>query len=426
MQKNLNDIIPPSRRRVLEGATTDVPSYTSSSSSDFPPSPERPSYARPRQPRKQRSFPLVSVIVAGAVVVLSIGALFAFSGAQVQVVATENSSAVSGEFIATASEGDLPFEVLVVEKVATGSVKSEGTETVNQSAQGTITITNKQDVPQQLIKNTRFETPEGLIFRIRDSVVVPAAKAGVPGTLDATAYADATGDRYNVNATTFTLPGLAGSATFTLVTAASKDAMKGGFAGPRPSVSKATRDAQSAKLRTELEPQINAALADAVPEGYVLVPGASRVTYESQPDAAASGGDVDISEKASAVAVIFPTQALAKAIGYQVVGSYSGQPAVLKDVKSLTLAPVGDLPQPGASEFAFSLSGNTTILWQVDPAKIAGAVAGKSRSSAETLISGFPEVERATFVLRPFWASSFPDDPAKIKVSVQNASEEKR
>lgn len=421
MQKNLNDIIPPSRRRTLEGASTDVPSYTSNSD-EFPPiPPERPSYARNHSPRRKRSFPVVSIILAGVVVLLSVGALFAFSGAQVQVVSTENSSSVAGEFIATASEGDLPFEVLVVEKVATASVKSEGTETVNQSAQGTITIENKQDVPQQLIKNTRFETPDGLVFRIRDSVVVPAAKAGAPGTLDATVYADATGDRYNVGPTSFTLPGLAGSATFTLVTATSKEAMKGGFAGPRPSVSQATRDTQSEKLRTDLAPEIDAALKDAVPEGYVLVPGASRISYESQPDAAASGGDVEISEKAVALAVIFPTGALAKAIGYQVVGSYSGQSAMLKDVSTLTLTPVGDLPQPGASEFAFSLSGNTTILWQVDPAKIAGAVAGKSRSSAETLISGFPEVEKATFVLRPFWKSSFPDDPAKIKVTVQNA-----
>ena len=419
MQKNLNDIIPPSRRRVLEGASMETTSYETVR--EVPPqAPERPSYARPHS-RPKANFPWVTGLIALLVVAISIGALFAFSGAEANIVATENQSSVSGEFIATASEGDLPFEVLVVEKTASASVKSEGTENVNQSAQGTITITNKQDVPQQLIKNTRFETPDGLIFRIRDSVVVPAAKAGAPGTLDTTVYADATGDRYNVGATTFTLPGLSGSQVFTLVTASSKEAMKGGFAGPRPSVSQATRDTQSAKLRTELEPEIQEALADAIPTGYVLVPGASRISYESQPDGAANGGNVDLSEKASATAVIFPSSALARAIGYQVVGSYSGQAATLKEVSGLTLAPVGDLPQVGASEFAFSLSGSTSILWQVDQAKIAGAVAGKSRSSAETLISGFPEVESATFVLRPFWKSSFPADPAKIKVTVQNA-----
>ncbi len=424
MQKNLNDIIPPSRRRAMEGRE-DVPSYTSSRAEPPPPPTERPSYARASAPKPRRSFPIGTAIVALLVVLVSVGALFAFSGAEVTVTATENQTAVAGEFLATASGGELPFEVLTVEKLATVSVPSEGTETVNQSAQGTITIQNTQSVPQQLIKNTRFETPEGLIFRIRDSVVVPASANGTPGTLEATVYADATGESYNVGATTFTLPGLAGGATFTQVTASSRDAMKGGFAGPRPSVAEATREARATELRAELAPDIDEALRTAVPEGYVLLPGASRVTYEPQPDVAGAAGNVDISEKAIASAVIFPSSALAKAIAYQVVGSYSGQEASLEKESGLTLTPTGDLPTPGVTEFAFALAGNATILWNVDPAKISAAVAGKSRSAAETVLSGFPEVERASLVLRPFWSTSFPADPAKISVTVQNAAEAK-
>lgn len=422
MQKNLNDIIPPSRRRVLEG-NEDVPSYTASS---VPPPlpPERPAYARPLQ-RPKRSFPVGTAIVAAIVILGSIGALFAFSGAEVKVTATENQTAVSGEFLATGSGGDLPFEILTVEKVASVEVESEGTETVNQSAQGTITIENKQDVPQQLIKNTRFETPDGLIFRIRDSVTIPAAKNGASGTLVTTVYADATGESYNVGPTTFTLPGLKGGATFTQVTARSSDAMKGGFAGPRPSVRAATRESKGQELRTKLATDIEKAISEAVPEGYILVPGGSRVSYEPQPDQAAAGNSVQLSEKAVANVVVFPKDALARAVAYQVVGSYNGQPITIEDASGLTLTPVGDLPVPGTEEFAFSLAGNTTVLWQVDPSKIASAVAGKTADSAETVLAGYPEVERAALVLRPFWNRSFPADPAKISVSVENAPKAK-
>jgi len=45
-------------------------------------------------------------------------------------------------------------------------------------------------------------------------------------------------------------------------------------------------------------------------------------------------------------------------------------------------------------------------------------VAGKTRNSAETVLSSFPEIERATLILRPFWSTSFPDDPAKVTVTV--------
>ncbi|MDP3402524.1 MAG: hypothetical protein Q8S35_01045 [bacterium] len=422
MQKNLNDIIPPSRRRAMEGSE-DAPAYTSSPVP--PPPPERPSYARPLPPRSKRSFPVGTAIVAAIIILGSIGALFAFSGAEVNVTATENQTAVAGEFLATGSAGDLPFEILTVEKVASVDVESEGTETVNQSAQGTLTIENKQTVPQQLIKNTRFETPDGLIFRIRDSVTVPASKGGAPGTLVTTVYADAAGENYNVGPTTFTLPGLKGGATFTQVTARSTEAMKGGFAGTRPSVKAATRDAKAQEIRTKLGSDIDAAIAEAVPEGYILVPGASRVTYEPQPDQAGAKNSVQISEKAIANIVVFPKAALARSIAYQVVGSYSGQPISIEDASGLTLTPVGDLPVPGIDEFAFSLAGNTKVLWSVDPAKIASAVAGKSSAQAETVLAGYPEVERATFVLRPFWNRSFPADPAKIKVSVENAPKAK-
>jgi len=422
MQKNLNDIIPPSRRRALEGSEN-VPSYTAT---PVPPPlpPERPTYVRPLQ-RPKRTFPVGTAIVAAIVILGSIGALFAFSGAEVKVTATENQTAVSGEFLATGSGGDLPFEILTVEKVASVEVESEGTETVNQSAQGTITIENKQDVPQQLIKNTRFETPDGLIFRIRDSVTIPATKNGTAGTLVTTVYADATGESYNVGPTTFTLPGLKGGATFTLVTARSAEAMKGGFAGPRPSVRQATREAKGQELRTKLSSEIEEAITDAIPEGYILVPGGSRVSYEPQPDQAAAGNSVQLSEKAIANIVIFPKEALARAIAYQVVGSYNGQPITVEDASGLTLTPVGDLPVPGTEEFAFSLAGNTKVLWQVDPSKIASAVAGKTSESAETVLAGYPEVERAALVLRPFWNRSFPADPAKIEVEVENAPKAK-
>lgn len=391
-----------------------------------PPPPERtrpmPSN-RGRGLRRRRGFPMGAALIALGVVALSAGALFFFSGAEVAVTATENRTSVAGDFIATSVEGELPFEIVTVEKTAAATIPSEGTETVNQSAQGTITIENRQDAPQQLIKNTRFETPEGLIFRIRDSVTVPAATGGTPGRVDVTAYADATGESYNIGATTFTLPGLTGTSLFSLVTARSSEPMKGGFSGPRPVVRQATRDAKATEIRTTLAADIEKEIAAAIPAGYTLVPGSHTVTYEPQPDMPGAGNTVEIAEKAIATVVVFPAEALAKAIAYQVVGIYGGQPVTLTDTAGLTLTPVGDLPTPGTTEFAFSLAGNTTILWQVDTEKIASAVAGKSRSGAETALAGFPEVERAALVLRPFWKMSFPDDPTKITVTVTRAAE---
>jgi hypothetical protein len=62
------------------------------------------------------------------------------------------------------------------------------------------------------------------------------------------------------------------------------------------------------------------------------------------------------------------------------------------------------------------------VVWTVDPARIASAIAGKTRESAQVVLSSFPEVKRALLVLRPFWADTFPGDPKDVKVTVNPPS----
>ncbi len=421
MPRTLNDIIPPSRRRQMEAQQGMQPEAYTPPTESAPPS-FNPPPTRPVMPRRGgRRFPYGTALIALLVVAVSAGVLFAFSGAKVEITPTTNAAYVSGEFTATRASGDLPFEVVTVDKTAIKSVPAESTEEANDPAQGTITIYNAQTAPQELIKNTRFQTPQGLVFRIRESVVIPAGTENAPGSVTATVYADEGGERYNIGPSDFTVPGLEGSRAFDLVYAKSTTAMAGGFSGTRPSVSEATREAQAAGLEAALATELQTAMKEATPEGYILLPGASTVSYESLPDSAGQGNNVDVKMRGVMTAVVFPNEALAKAIAYQVVGTYSGQSVRLTTTENLALTPTIS-GAPGAAEtYGFSLSGNATIVWNVDEERIAGAVAGKSRESAQVLLSGFPEVDRALLVLRPFWSQTFPQDPEKITVEIKAA-----
>lgn len=377
-------------------------------------------YTRPRMEarefstaRKKFRFPIGTALIALIVLAGCAGVLYAFSGAKVVVTPVRSPATVSTDLVAYADTGDLTFKQISVEKVATADVKSEGTKEVTDSAKGTITIHNEQTKPQALIKNTRFETPEGLIFRIHDSVTVPAN-----GDLDVQVYADEAGEKYNIGPTKFTVPGLKGSATYTLVTATSKSPMAGGFVGTRASVGEATREEHYSNMQAELTTALQKQLAEEVPEGYVLISGTSFPTYEPAPDAAKDSSTVTLAEKGTITAVVFPEEALARAIAFKSIGTYDGSAVGFDSVAGLTVRPSENGVAPGATEFAFSISGNTNIVWSIDTEKIAGAVAGKSRDSAEIALKSFLEVDKATLVLRPFWTSTFPVDPAKITVSV--------
>ena len=127
----------------------------------------------------------------------------------------------------------LVYTVMTVVREATRSVEATGEEAVSRVASGKIIIYNKYSTAgQRLIKNTRFESPDGLIFRIKDPITVPGAKKVngelVPGSVEAVVYADQPGDRYNISLSDFTIPSLGDPHTaFTL----DQRGVTGGFVG---------------------------------------------------------------------------------------------------------------------------------------------------------------------------------------------------
>lgn len=411
MPKSLVDIIPPSKRRTMQ----DMGQIQSESA----PPPPVSTYTPPsRGGMGGGRFPFITAVATLVIIALCIGALFAFSGAEVEVKPYTQTTRIDGEFTATGFVGDLPYEIISTEKIGTQSVPAESTAQANDPAQGTIVVYNESGSPQEFVKNTRFETPDGLIFKARDAVRIPTGTASNPGTIRVSVYAEAGGEAYNIGPSTFSVPGLSGGKLFDQVYGKSESPMAGGFTGERPSVSEATKETTLTALRSSLENEVMTAVKEEIPEGYVLLPGATFTSFDPEPDTSGAQGTVDVRLKATASAIVFPESALAKAVATKSLAIYGGEPVSFKSVEGLVLrATEAELPA-GDEEFSFSLTGEATIVWDIDTAKIAGAVAGKKRESAEAILNGFTEVEAAYMTLKPFWRSTFPEDPAEVKIVI--------
>ena len=66
-----------------------------------------------------------------------------------------------------AATGTLTYTTDAFDFEDSAVVVTQGTERVEERAHGRITVVNNYSAtPVKLIKNTRFETPDGLIFRI--------------------------------------------------------------------------------------------------------------------------------------------------------------------------------------------------------------------------------------------------------------------
>lgn len=81
--------------------------------------------------------------------------------------------------------------------------KSTGAEIVDESMVGEVTIINNYNKDQPLIKSTRLLSAEGILYRIKDTVNVPAG-----GNITVGVYTDEPSRNKQLNPTEFTIPGL--------------------------------------------------------------------------------------------------------------------------------------------------------------------------------------------------------------------------
>ncbi|MDA2936294.1 baseplate J/gp47 family protein [Patescibacteria group bacterium AH-259-L05] len=101
---------------------------------------------------------------------------------------------------------------------------AEATVSMEDYAEGEITLTNDTFSPINFVASTRFASPDGLIFRATNRVHIPTK-----GTTTARVRADQMGPDYDIGATTFTIPGLKSPALIENITAISEQAMTGGL-----------------------------------------------------------------------------------------------------------------------------------------------------------------------------------------------------
>jgi hypothetical protein len=165
------------------------------------------------------------VIVVAALWVSSVRAVVTIRAARepVTVNATVDVARVPGQ-------GQLPGRVVqgVFEKIQEFTIAPSTGRSENAIATGKVRIINNYSKAQPLVKTTRLLTSDGRLYRINESVNVPAGE-----TVDVEAYADERGAQFEfTQKTSFTIPGLAASLQ-KLIYAESAGAFAGGTTSVR-------------------------------------------------------------------------------------------------------------------------------------------------------------------------------------------------
>lgn len=433
---NLQDIHP-SEPRKKRNSTASAPVRrpvardTAETESESPVRTQRRERPVRRRSEKSRKGSLVKIGIVGAVLValVFVGSMFV-GGANITIHPKVNDVTVQATFKAytAPSAGELGYELLTLEADGERQVSATGREEVSERAEGSILIYNEfSENSVRLVKNTRFESPEGLIFKITESVVVPGYTTDTEGNkqagvVAAEVFADGTGESYNLQPTRFTIPGFAGEPEFDGVYAESAEQFIGGFEGERYIIEESELQAAQASLHDELEAALRTRLSSERPAGFILYDSAVTFSFDSLPATEGGDGLATIKERARLIAPMFKADSFAGYIAQNTAAGYEGEPVMLKDPYTLSFAYTStstDSQDIGSvTAIDFSLSGNTTLVWTFDESALKSELAGIAKDRLPTALSDYTAVEKAEATIRPFWKQSFPDDPDDISIEV--------
>lgn len=358
----------------------------------------------------------LALLIVGAL------ALVALRPTSVSIVPRTHTLSFSGEQFtavpATDSTIGLVYTVETIELEDSEVVASEGTVYAEDKASGTITIYNDyQSTPLRLIRNTRFATPDGRVFRAPAEVVVPAKKGTTPGKIDITVVADQAGEEYNVPAGKFTLPGLQSTPEmYSKVYAESASAFTGGFKGERPGVATGALESAIATVRARLEAKARSSIASN--DEKILFDELAVIEYENLPNTTEAGGGVRIHQKARVQVPVFSASNFIAEVARTAVGDGAASIRLMA-ADDFAAQPTSPTVLVGADNITFALSGRAELVWNVPETDIAAALAGKNQAAFESIIGTFTSVQEAKASVQPFWKDTFPENPEDIKIKVE-------
>ncbi|MFC1625390.1 hypothetical protein ACFL1O_00750 [Patescibacteria group bacterium] len=303
---------------------------------------------------------------------------------------------------------DLSFETIELQFAQKKSTKATGIKNVSTKASGQIVIYNTYSSQSQvLITTTRFETPDGKIYRINERVVVPGN-----GSVEATVYADKPGEEYNIDFADFTIPGFKDGPRYEKFYARSKTPMTGGFEGEMSVVS----DEDSVNLKKELENNIRTELMTKAnlqkPEGFLLYPDAIEITF-SQNTIEEKPEIFTLNETGTLFAFLIPEKSLSKILVKKYLNEDLQNKVIVQNLENLEFELISkDLEK---ELVIFKLKGTAKFVWVIEEEKLKEALVA-SPKNLKQVFESYTAIEQASVVYRPSWWHFFPNKTSRIKI----------
>ncbi len=310
----------------------------------------------------------------------------------------------------------------LVEKEKEFSQEFPSTGSVTKKARGTIRIYNAYSTsPQSLVATTRFVSASGKLFRIPEKVTVPGGhyEKGklVPGEIDVEIVADQPGEEYNIEPTTFSIPGFAGHAKYTYFYAKSFSDMTGG--GEFPQVTEEDFKKAEKIMIESLEKELKNALLEENQLEYLILDGAFKkevLESFSSIEAESESDRFTYTVRLKLSALIFKREDIKDfAVNYISLQTISDKQVYEESFQSNYSLQSMDLDN---GKMDISLNFSAKIYPSINIQDLKENLKNMPLNEAEFVLNNQAGIVNFKIKLWPFWLKRIPKDINKIEVEL--------
>jgi len=317
----------------------------------------------------------------------------------------------------------IPLQEIEVSKTKSREFNATGEKEINEKAHGMITIYNEYSSdPQTLVATTRFQSSDGKVFRIFESITVPGAKIEegkiIPNSIEVEVIADQSGKEYNIEATDFTVPGFKGTPKYAGFYGRSKSSMEDGYIGKVKVVTNEDIKKAEEILAKEVKEEINNAFQEQIPTELKIIDNSTKedIVIISTAEEGDRADKFTVEIEGTISALLFKEEDLKKLVDLNVASMISEDKVPLSETQQIKwIDPVIDSSR---EEVSFSLYAEEKVAWQIDEQALKENLIDQSETEVRSYLANQPEIEKAKVSFWPFWVKKIPNQIEKIEIII--------
>ncbi|MBU4257436.1 hypothetical protein KJ586_04045 [Patescibacteria group bacterium] len=374
---------------------------------------------------KDRSIAVYRKIAYSFIIltVMLLAAIFYFSFVKVTITILPKQEAINSNLIVdildkdkgTAAGGAVTGEVKQAEIEQSKTYAGSGIETVGEEVKGKIIVFNNYNRSQQLVATTRFLSPDNKLFRLKNTITVPAG-----GRVEADVYADEVNPEMAIAAAHFIIPGL---------WAGLQDKIYGESKEPMEYSRKVKRYIQQADIETAVKDLRESLLEKAKVEIGENYKDYSRVIYDIDNNSISREVGGKVGEEKDEFPVTMKTNVIVVAFNEDDIFKLAQQKlnSILSDDKKLAEFGKDNISyglngyniNQGSASLNASFSGKITAREGADIVE-RDKILGLSREQLDVYLKNMPEIADYEIKFYPSFINKVPNLADRIEIEIKN------